>query len=191
MQNVVLGAFAYKITGSPTFVSLIIFAQLVPLLLLPRSGGTWPTSSTAEAAHPRQHRADLFALAIAWIAHFPDPSKLGLFLCTLAIGIGQAVYAPTFGSLVPQLVDKEDLAGAVSLNSVNMNLSRVIGPVIGSVVYAEFGISWVFIGNAMSYLFIIGALLSVQLPRVHDPTHRRARAARRVQAARGPGSAGA
>ena len=85
--------------------------------------------------------------------------------------MGQAVYAPTFGSLVPQLVEKKDLAGAVSLNSVNMNLSRVIGPVIGSLVYAEFGISWVFIGNAASYLFIIGALLSVQLPKVNvDPT---------------------
>jgi predicted MFS family arabinose efflux permease len=172
MQNVVLGAFAYKITESPSFVSLIIFAQLVPLLLLAPVGGT-----LADVFDRRKLlilvsvEQTVFAIAIAWIAHFPDPSKLGLFLCTLAIGIGQAVYAPTFGSLVPQLVDKQDLAGAVSLNSVNMNLSRVIGPVIGSVVYAEFGISWVFIGNAVSYLFIIGALLSVQLPKVvHDPT---------------------
>jgi MFS family permease len=167
MQNVVLGAFAFKITGSPTFVSLIIFAQLVPLLLLAPVGGT-----LADIFDRRKLllivsvEQTAFALAIAWIAHFPDPSKVGLFLCTLAIGIGQAVYAPAFGSLVPQLVDKKDLAGAVSLNSVNMNLSRVIGPVIGSLIYAQYGISWVFVGNAVSYLFIIGALLSVQLPKV-------------------------
>jgi len=172
MQNVVLGAFAYKITGSPVFVSLIIFAQLVPLLLLSIVGGT-----LADIFDRRKLliivsiEQTFFAVLIAWIAHFPDPSRVGLFLCTLAIGMGQAIYAPTFGSLVPQLVDKKDLAGAVSLNSVNMNLSRVIGPVIGSVVYAELGISWVFIGNAASYLFVIGALLSVELPRVKiDPT---------------------
>ncbi|MGZ4785102.1 MAG: MFS transporter [Acidimicrobiales bacterium] len=172
MQNVVLGAFAYKITGSPVFVSLIMGAQLVPLLLLSIVGGT-----LADIFDRRKLliivsiEQTFFAVLIAWIAHFPDPSRVGLFLCTLAIGMGQAVYAPTFGSLVPQLVDKQDLAGAVSLNSVNMNLSRVIGPVIGSVIYAELGISWVFIGNAASYLFIIGALLTVQLPRVNvDPT---------------------
>jgi len=172
MQNVVLGAFAYKITGSPVFVSLIIFAQLIPLLLLSVVGGT-----LADIFDRRKLliivsiEQTIFALAIAWIAHYPDPSRIGLFGCTLAIGIGQAVYAPTFGSLVPQLVDKPDLAGAVSLNSVNMNLSLVIGPVIGSAIYAVYGISWVFIGNAVSYLFIIVALLSVRLPAVvKDPS---------------------
>ena len=59
----------------------------------------------------------------------------------------------------------------MSLNSVNMNLSRVIGPAIGGAIYAAYGISWVFIGNAFSYVFIIGALLLVQLPAVkRDPT---------------------
>ena len=172
MQNVVLGAFAYKITGSPVFVSLLTFAQLVPLLCLSIVGGT-----LADVFDRRKLlilvsiEQTAFALGVAWIATSANPSRLGLFLCTLAIGIGQAVYAPTFGSIVPQLVDKKDLAGAVSLNSVNMNLSRVIGPAIGVAIYAAFGVSWVFIGNAFSYLFIIGAMLLVKLPAVNrDPT---------------------
>jgi MFS family permease len=168
MQNVVLGAYALKITGSPVYVSMLGFAQLVPLLLLAIPGGT-----LADLFDRRKLliivsiEQTAFALAIAWIATSSDPSLWGLFLCTLAIGIGQAVYAPTFGSVVPQLVDRRDLAGAVSLNSVNMNLSRVIGPAIGGVIYAALGISWVFVGNAVSYLFIIGALLTVRLPVVH------------------------
>jgi predicted MFS family arabinose efflux permease len=172
MQNVVLGAFALKITGSPVFVSMLGFAQLIPLLLLSIVGGT-----LADIFDRRKLLILVsieqtgFALAIAWIASSPNPSHLGLFLCTLAIGMGQAVYAPTFSSLVPQLVDRQDLAGAVSLNSVNMNLSRVIGPAIGGAIYAAFGIAWVFVGNAISYLFIIAALLSVTLPRTQiDPT---------------------
>jgi len=172
MQNVVLGAYALKLTGSPVFVSMLGFAQLVPLLLLSIVGGT-----LADIFDRRKLliivsiEQTFFALVIAWIAMSPNPSRLGLLGCTLAIGIGQAVYAPTFGSLVPQLVDKKDMAGAVSLNSVNMNLSRVIGPAIGAAVYTAYGISWVFAGNAASYAFIIGALLTVRLPKVqHDPT---------------------
>ncbi len=47
-----------------------------------------------------------------------------------------------------------------------MNLSRVIGPAIGGVLFATVGASWVFVGNAVTYLFIIAALWGVQLPRV-------------------------
>ena len=45
-----------------------------------------------------------------------------------------------------------------------MNLSRVIGPAIGGVLYAKFGASWAFVGNAASYLALIGALATVKLP---------------------------
>lgn len=45
-----------------------------------------------------------------------------------------------------------------------MNGSRVIGPVIGTAVYVRYGASWVFIGNAASYLLVIWSLLSVRLP---------------------------
>ena len=50
-----------------------------------------------------------------------------------------------------------------------MNLSRVIGPAIGGIAYAKVGASWVFLGNAVTYLFIIGALLMVKLPPVPPP----------------------
>jgi predicted MFS family arabinose efflux permease len=47
-----------------------------------------------------------------------------------------------------------------------MNLSRVVGPAIGGIAYAKVGASWVFLGNALTYFFIIGALLMVKLPPV-------------------------
>jgi MFS family permease len=167
MQNVVLGAYGYSLTHSATFVSLLAFAQLVPLMLLSMIGG---------ALADRFDRKWLiilvsieqtaFAIGIAWITRSPNPSEALLVLFVLAMGIGQAVYAPAYSSVMPELVDERDLAGAVSLNSVNMNLSRVIGPAIGSLIYARWGVSWVFVGNAVSYMFIIGALLTVSVPPV-------------------------
>jgi predicted MFS family arabinose efflux permease len=80
------------------------------------------------------------------------------------IGMGQAVFGPTYGALLPALVGRQDLAGAISLNSAQMNGSRVIGPVIGAALYVRFGAPWVFVGNAASYLLVIWSLLSVRLP---------------------------
>jgi MFS family permease len=167
MQNVVLGAYGYSITHSATFVSLLSFAQLVPLMLLSIIGG-----ALADRFDRKwliilvSIEQTLFAIGIAWITRNPNPSEVLLILFVLAMGIGQAVFAPAYSSVMPELVEERDIAGAVSLNSVNMNLSRVVGPAIGSLIYARWGVSWVFVGNAVSYLFIIGALLTVVVPTV-------------------------
>jgi predicted MFS family arabinose efflux permease len=165
MQTVVLAAFVFHLTGSSTDVGLMTLAQLGPLFLLAPIGGvaadrfdrrTLLVVVTVEQA--------LVALVIAWLTHAHDPRIGALFVAVLASGIGQAFYAPTYSALVPTLVDHKDLPGAISLNSANMNLSRVIGPAIGGVLYAKVGAPWAFVGNAASYLALIGALATVHLP---------------------------
>ncbi|MDQ6697405.1 MAG: MFS transporter [Actinomycetota bacterium] len=166
MQNVVLGAIAYDLTRSGVFVGLIIFAQLGPLLLLSIVGGM-----LADAVDRKkllmiltvEQAAFSGLLGFVMIGH--APSKVVLFSITLAIGVGNALYAPVFSAVLPILVPRRDIAGAISLNSAQMNGSRVIGPVIGSFLYAHYGPSWVFILNALSYAAVIVALTRVTLPK--------------------------
>jgi len=95
-----------------------------------------------------------------------DPSRAAIVGVVFLIGLGQSVFGPTYSALLPDLVGPGNLAGAISLNSAQMNGSRVIGPAIGGLLFAEFGATVVFSLNAATYLFVIGALLSVQLPDV-------------------------
>ncbi len=165
MQNVVLGALAYDLTGSGVFVGVVIFAQLAPLLLLSMVGGM-----LADALDRKKLLIALtleqaaFSGLLALVATDSSPSKLLLVLVTLAIGAGNALYAPTFSAVLPVLVPRADLPGAISLHSVQMNASRVVGPAIGSFLYASFGASWVFLGNGLSYAAVIVVLLRVKLP---------------------------
>ena len=87
----------------------------------------------------------------------------------LMVGAGSAMFGPAYSAILPGLVGKEDLAGAISLNSAQMNASRVIGPIIGGVLYSLVGPAWIFAGNAVTYLFVVGALLMVTLPAVRQP----------------------
>jgi predicted MFS family arabinose efflux permease len=81
------------------------------------------------------------------------------------------MFGPAYSAILPGLVGPEDLQGAISLNSAQMNASRVIGPVIGGVLYSLIGPAWVFAGNAATYLFVVAALLMVTLPAVpQSPT---------------------
>jgi len=163
-QNVVLGALAYDLTGSASFVGVLLFAQLGPLLLFSLVGGL-----LADVFDRRRLLVTvsvlqgLLSLALAWVAR-GDPSLAALVAVVFLIGVGQAVFGPTYAALLPALVGPRDLAGAISLNSAQMNGSRVIGPIIGSVLDARFGASAVFTANAASYLLVIWSLLSVRLP---------------------------
>lgn len=166
MQNVVLGALAYELTGSGIFVGIVTAAQLGPLLLLSLVGGALAD------AHDRRKllvvlsvQQAVFSLLLALVTAGGDPNKVALVAVVLAIGCGNALYAPTFSAVVPILVPRRDLAGAISLNSVQMNASRVIGPIIGSVLFASVGASWVFVLNAASFAAVILSLTRVSLPK--------------------------
>jgi MFS family permease len=165
MQNVVLGAYAYDITRSSTFVGVIIFAQLGPALLLAMVGGL-----IADKVDRKKFLILLsveqlvFSLVLAWVVRNPSPSHVILVLVVVMVGAGSAMFGPAYSAILPALVDRVDLPGAISLNSAQMNASRVIGPVIGGVAYHFVGPSWVFAGNAVTYLFVVAALMIVTLP---------------------------
>jgi MFS family permease len=166
MQNVVLGAIAYDLTKSGVFVGLIIFAQLGPLLLLSIVGGMLAdTVDRKKLLMILTLEQSLFSGVLALVVVGHAPSKVLLFGVTLVIGIGNALYAPVFSAVLPVLVPRRDIAGAISLNSAQMNGSRVVGPVIGSFLYAHYGPSWVFVLNSLSYAAVIVALTRVTLPK--------------------------
>jgi MFS family permease len=168
MQNVLLGAYGYTLTHSATYVGLLFFAQLGPLLVLSNIGGV-----LADVLDRRrlllvtQFEQLVFSIVLGLLVVGSNPSRALLFVCVLVIGIGNALGAPALSSILPTLVPKRDLPGAVALQSVQMNLSRVIGPVIGASIYAAIGAAPVFLINAGTYLFAIAALLAVEYP--HHP----------------------
>ncbi len=166
MQNVVLGAFVYQQTGSATWVALISLAELGPLLFLSLAGGALADRFDRRSVLIIVSFEQLvFSFALAVLVLAPRPNMGMLLVLVLATGVGRAIYAPAYGVLIPTLVAPEEIAGAISLNSANMNLSRVIGPAIGGVLFAGVGAAWVFAGNAVTFLFIIVALWTVQLER--------------------------
>ncbi len=117
----------------------------------------------------------LFSAALAWVVTKPSPSHALLVAMVVMVGVGSALFAPAYSAILPSMVGSEDLPGAISLNSAQMNGSRVIGPIIGGIAYHFVGPAWVFAGNALTYLFVVAALLWVTLPTVSQRTHHASR----------------
>jgi len=167
MQQVVLAAYAYDLTESSTFVGQLVFAQLGPVLFLGMIGGVVADLVDRKklllAVTLLQMAA---AVALAAVVAADDPGRGLMFLTALVSGVGFSLFMPAYSAMLPGLVGKDDLPGAIALNSTQMNASRVVGPAIGGIAFATVGPAWVFLANAASYTFVIVALLRVHLPTV-------------------------
>jgi MFS family permease len=162
MQNVALGAFAYKLSHSANFVALVGFAQLGPLLVLAPVGGLLADQVDRRKLLVLTNLEQLiFSAVLAWVAYSSHPSRGLILAVVLAIGIGNALTGPPMSSLMPNLVPRRDLSGAIALQSVQMNLSRVIGPAIGGLLLPAIKASGVFAVNAGTYLFAVAGVLMI------------------------------
>ena len=102
------------------------------------------------------------ALAIASLLGRLDPVALLAF--TLLLGLGSALSIVAFQALVPQLVSPPQLHSAVALAQVNLNIARVVGPMVGGLLVAVIGPSSVFVLDACSYLVFVIVLCFCKVP---------------------------
>lgn len=120
------------------YVSLLPAATTMPMLLL-----SLPAGTLADVLDRRrimlatQACMLLLALALtiaAWTGHAPPAL---LLLVTLGLGIGAAATNPAWQTAMTDLVPRDELPAASSLNSVSLNVSRAVGPAIGGVLIAS------------------------------------------------------
>jgi len=105
-------------------------------------------------------------LAVLTVLHLITPWVL-LFL-TLTLSIGDALEAPTWRAVLPEVVPQEGLMSAIALNGIEFNLARAIGPALGGFLIAALGITAVFSLNAATYLGVLWVIARWKRP-PHQP----------------------
>lgn len=117
-------------------MSVTVFAQLGPMLLLSVVGGVLADSFDRRTIIVAAQSGQLVgSVALAAIVAGGDPSRVALLGCVLFIGVGNALNAPAWVAAIPDLAGPRHPAGAISLNSTQMNASRVVGPAIAGALY--------------------------------------------------------
>lgn len=166
LQFAALGILGWELTGSSAFLGQLIFAQLAPLGVLSLIGG-----SLADTMNRRTLLLGTQIWQMAWtfvLAGFLIDGTIGegaLLLLVFIIGLGQGIYAPAFTSVLPLLAGPENVRAAVSLNSVQLNGARVVGPAIGGVLATALGFAELFAINAATYLVVIVVVALMTLPK--------------------------
>ncbi|GGU98752.1 MFS transporter [Streptomyces filipinensis] len=171
MQRAAQDLLVLKLTGnSGSAVGVLTALQFLPQTLFGLFGGVF---------------ADRFAkrrlLVVTQSAMGVQSLVLGVLTVTGAVNLG-AVYvlafflgtataldSPARNAFVSELVGRERVAGAVSLNSAQFNVARAIGPAVAGLAVAAAGTGAVFLSNAASYLAVLYGLVTIRADELHAP----------------------
>jgi len=166
MQTVAVGALVTASTGRATWAVLVAAGAFLPIGLLSPVGG-----ALADRLERRRWLmvGNLVETALAGLLAvlvYAGQSSPGLLVLVVsAQGCVTALVIPFQQAILPDLVPREELLAAASLNSAQFNLGRVIGPALAGLTVHFFGYGTAFVANAVSFLAVVVALGFVHLPR--------------------------
>jgi MFS family permease len=164
MQKLAQAWLVLQLSNSAFLLGLDAFLGEAPVVLFSLIGG---------AVADRRDRRHLLlasqivqmscAVLLALLFAFRAVQVWHILCLSFMAGLGQAFGGPAYQALLPSLVKMEDLSNAIAMNSIQFNLARVIGPVLGGLALTRLGAAWCFGLNAASFLAVILALLTVRV----------------------------
>lgn len=168
MQSVAQAWLVLHLTGSGVDLGIVVGLQFLPMLVLGPMGGL-----VADRADKRrllfmtQSAGGLLALVLGILVVSHTVVLWQVYLLAGLLGVVNLFDNPARQTFMMEMVGREDLPNAVSLNTVVMNASRVVGPAIGGVIITLFGLGVCFFVNAASYVAVIVGLAMMRTAELH------------------------
>jgi MFS family permease len=159
MQTLALGLLVLHLTGSGTDLGLVTAARLVPFVVAGPVGGVIADRyDKRRLLYATQSASAVVAAAFAvliWVGAVSVPLVAGL---SLLLGCLTVLDNPARQSLISELVPRDQLRNAVTLNSVSLNVARVLGSAVGGTLVAAVGFAACFAFNAVSFVAVLVSL---------------------------------
>ncbi|MBN8892018.1 MAG: hypothetical protein BGP12_17025 [Rhodospirillales bacterium 70-18] len=170
VQKVAVDWLAWELTHSPLWVGILAFCNLAPSVIVSPFAGAWADRmdrvrlTVVTQLITAAHAATLAGLTLSGHIRVEYIAVLEVLL-----GTAQAFAQPARQTLVPGMVPRSELPGAIALNSLCYNLARSIGPGIGGLIVAAAGVVPAMLVNCAAYLF---ASVTLPLLRLHAGARR-------------------
>lgn len=174
MESLAQSWLVLTLTSSAFYLGLVPVAQFLPAVALGLYGG-----KIADRFPKRrilvitQFCAAMLSIALSLLI-FTDRVQLWhVFLTAALLGFVNAIDTPSRQAFVSEMVPKEDLVQAISLNSAVFNAGRLVGPAVAGVVLAAIGPAWCFLVNGLSFFAVIIQLLRMDESKLFQSAVRR------------------
>jgi len=159
MQSIGQAWLVLNLTKSGTALGVVVALQTLPILLFgPLGGVSADRFPKRRILYFTQSASAVLALTLGTLVATGSIRLWMVYVLALGLGLVNTVDNPTRQTFIVEMVGRQSLTNAVSLNSSAINLARVLGPSIGGVLIAHFGIAPCFLFNGVSFLAVIAVL---------------------------------
>src|SRR3972149_3547117 len=163
MDHIAFNWLVLEITNSPLSLGLVNLCRAIPVLILTPLGGVaadrWERRKILIVT---QSGAMFLAFLLGALVTTGWVNIWQIYVIAALRGGIMSLNMPARQSIISNLVPREDLPNAIALNSATMNLTRILGPSLGGILIALFGIDWLFYIGGSSYLAILWTLRSLR-----------------------------
>jgi MFS family permease len=176
MQTVAQSFLVLDLTHSGTILGLTTAARFVPILLFGPAGGLFADRrNKRRILYVTQTLSGVLAAIFAVLTATHDIQIWSVTVLALALGFVNVFDNPARQSFISEMVPQEDLANAITLNSVSINLARVFGAAVGGVLVATVGLAMCFACNAVSFAAVLVSLFAMSVAKLYParPVKRR------------------
>jgi predicted MFS family arabinose efflux permease len=165
-QKVATAWLIFHITNSEAWLGVDAFASGFPtVLLLPWGGVVSDRVNRRNLLIWANVASAILAFTLAALVLSDRLQVWHIVLVSALSGVVQSLMVPASTSILPTLVGEKDTANAIALNSLQFNVSRVVGPAIGGATLIYLGSTYSFALNGLSFLMMVAALLLItQVP---------------------------
>ncbi|MBN1288450.1 MAG: MFS transporter [Actinobacteria bacterium] len=170
IQTTVLLWYVKELTGTNAWVGAVNLASYLPVLLFVMIAGSLADRlNRKKLVLITQTVMMMGAIALAALTAFDAAGLPAIMIIVAVMGTAFAFSHPAWQAMVPDIIGQKDLLNAIALNSAQFNLARFIGPAIGAIVLAGWNAAGGFLVNAVSFVFVIIAILMVKTktPPIH------------------------
>jgi MFS family permease len=168
VETVAQALLVLRLTHSGTILGLTTAARYGPILLLSPSAGLlvdrWPKRRVLLGT---QLGLGLVSAVLGVIVLTGQVRLWQVVVLAVLFGTLSAVDNPARQAFVAEVVGRDLVQNAVTLNSTSVNVARVIGPTVAAVLVSTIGLGWCFVVNAVSFAFVIASLLSLDVRSLH------------------------
>jgi predicted MFS family arabinose efflux permease len=154
----------YDLTRNPFYLGLDIFLGQLPIMMFSLFGGVFADRlDRRKMLLASQYIQMTCAFLLMFLFVFHVVHVWQILTLSFIVGVGQSFGGPAYSALLPALVGPEDISNAIAMNSIQFNLARILGPVIGGLAYTALGASWCFGLNGLSYVAVIASLFAIHV----------------------------
>lgn len=163
MQQLAQSWLVFEISGSSRLLGLDAFLGQIPIMLLSLVGGVVADRVDRRRILLASQFVQMGCAFLLTALVATGTVQVWHILClSFTVGMAQAFGGPAYQALIPMLVKSEDLPNAIALNSIQFNLARIIGPVLGGLALSKLGAAWCFGLNGLSYIAVVITLWMVK-----------------------------